>query len=340
MSGFGVARLCYSSNTYVMQSTNIPDGWLLFLYTLPAKNPAARVGLWRKLRKTGACALKISAYVLPDEPAHHERFQWLAKQVRDAGGEATLARVSSIEGLSADELAGRFNEARAEDYAEVTRALADILKTRAKRLAPEAADAVARLRRRFQEVREIDYFGCPAAHDAERLLARAEERADPTAAAATARATDGGALKTKDYAGRVWLTRPAPEIDRVGSAWLIRRFIDPRAEFVFAREARERPDAVPYDMSEGDFTHHGDDCTFETLLKRFAIADAGATRIGQMIHDADLEDEKFGRPECAGFDLVFKGWARLGLPDAEILEKGFICFEALHTALSGRAGRR
>jgi hypothetical protein len=133
-----------------------------------------------------------------------------------------------------------------------------------------------------------------------------------------------------------WVTRPSPEIDRVGSAWLIRTFIDPRAAFVFAREAREHSDAVPYDMTDGEFTHHGEDCTFETLLKRFAIADAAAVRIGQMIHDADLEDGKFHRPECTGLDLVFKGWARQGLADAEILEKGFACFDALHAALARR----
>lgn len=313
-----------------MQSTNIPDGWLLFLYTLPAKKSAGRVSLWRKLRKIGAYALKTSAYVLPDEPAHFERFQWLAKQVRDADGDATLARVKSIEGVSGDDLARRFNEARAEDYAEVAKALAEILKARGKKLTPESAEAVARLRRQFQELRGIDYFGCPAAHDVERLLARAEERINPAAATTETSAV----LKAKAYVGRKWLTRPAPEIDRVGSAWLIRWFIDPRAEFVFACEAREHPDAVPYDMTEGEFTHHGEDCTFETLLKRFAIADAAAERIGQMIHDADLEDGKFQRPECSGLDLVFKGWARQGLADAEILEKGFACFDALHAALA------
>jgi hypothetical protein len=315
-----------------MQSTHIPEGWLLFLYTLPAKKSAGRVSLWRKLRKIGAYALKTSAYVLPDEPAHFERFQWLAKQVRDADGEATLARVKSIEGLSGDALAGRFNEARAEDYAEVAEALAEVLKARGKKLAPEAVDAVAKLRRQFQELRGIDYFGCPAAHDVERLLARAEERINPAATEST------GVFKAKTYGGRKWLTRPAPEIDRVGSAWLIRRFIDPRAEFVFAREAREHSDAVPYDMTDGEFTHHGDDCTFETLLKCFAITDAAAARIGQMIHDADLEDDKFQRPECSGLDLVFKGWARQGLTDAEILEKGFACFDALHAALARKKG--
>jgi len=137
----------------------------------------------------------------------------------------------------------------------------------------------------------------------------------------------------KRYQRRVWLTRPHPEIDRVGSAWLIRKFIDPHAKFVFAPKPDAYPDAVPYDMMNVEFTHHGDACTFETLLKRFAITDSAVRRIGEMIHDADLEDGKFQRPECCGLDLLCKGWARLGLSDADILDKGFACFDALHASL-------
>lgn len=140
-------------------------------------------------------------------------------------------------------------------------------------------------------------------------------------------------LDTRKDQRRVWLTRPRPEIDRVGSAWLIRKFIDPHARFAFAPKPDAHPEAIPYDVLNVEFTHHGEDCTFETLLKRFAIADAPARRIGEMIHDADLEDGKFQRAECLGLDLLFKGWARLGLSDAKILEKGFSCFDALHASL-------
>jgi hypothetical protein len=315
-----------------MRSTNHPNGWLLLLYTLPAKKSAGRVSLWRKLKKMGACLLKTSAYVLPDDPAHFERFQWLAQQVRDEGGEATLARVTHLEGLSNDDLARLFNEARAGDYKGVAEELSQLLSANRKKVAPEFADLVAKLRRQFQEIRAIDYFACPVAHDIELLFARADALSQP-------KAKSPAVLEARKFQGRKWLTRPSPEIDRVGSAWLIRTFIDPRAEFVFARDSREQPDAVPYDMTDVEFTHHGDDCTFETLLKRFAIPDATAKRIGQMIHDADLEDGKYQRPECAGLDLVFKGWALLGLGDAEILVKGFACFDALHAAMAQKKER-
>ena len=303
-----------------------PHGWLLLLYTLPASKASGRVNLWRKLKKMGAYALKTSAYVLPDEPAHFERFQWLVQQVRDDGGEATLARVTNIEGLTNEDLARQFNEARATDYAALGTQLNDLIAANRKKPGEGFSDALEKLQRQFQELRAIDYFACPAGHDVEVLLQRATRLSEPrTKAPAT--------LDVKRYQRRVWLTRPHPEIDRVGSAWLIRKFIDPHAKFVFAPKPDAYPDAVPYDMMNVEFTHHGDACTFETLLKRFAITDSAVRRIGEMIHDADLEDGKFQRPECCGLDLLCKGWARLGLSDADILDKGFACFDALHASL-------
>jgi len=145
-------------------------------------------------------------------------------------------------------------------------------------------------------------------------------------------------LDVKQYRRLTWLTRPHPGIDRVGSAWLIRKFIDPRARFVFSAKPTAHPDAIPYDMMGVEFTHHGDACTFETLLKRFAITDPAVRRIGEMIHDADLEDGKFQRPECLGLELLFKGWARLGHSDAEVLDKGLACFDALYAALRKGGG--
>lgn len=309
-----------------MSTSSSSPGWLLLLYTLPARQTAGRVNLWRKLKKVGACPLKTSGHVLPDEPAHLERFQWLVQQVRDEGGEATLARVASIEGLAHQDLVQLFNDARARDYATLVKPLNAFIAAHRKKPGPDFADTLEKLQRQFQEVRAIDYFTCPAGLDVEMLLQRA-------AALATPRTKPGGRLDPKRYQRRTWLTRPHPEIDRVGSAWLIARFIDTRATFVFASHPSAHPDAIPYDMMDVEFTHHGDDCTFETFLKRFALADPALRRIGEMIHDADLEDGKFQRPECTGLDLLFKGWTRLGQSDAGLLERGFACFDALYAAL-------
>src|SRR5438874_1838661 len=151
----------------------LPKAWLLLLYGLPTKNSAERVNLWRKLKKFGALQLKTSAYVLPDQPVHFERFQWLAKQVRDDGGDATLIRVTEIEGLSNQQIAQKFNEARARDYESLSRAATTFIKKKKGKRPDSSNDALEKFQQRFNEIREIDYFDCPAAHDAQVLLKRA-----------------------------------------------------------------------------------------------------------------------------------------------------------------------
>jgi hypothetical protein len=143
-------------------------------------------------------------------------------------------------------------------------------------------------------------------------------------------------LDLKEYRGKTWLTRPRPEIDRVGSAWLIRRFIDPRAKFVFAAAVPSNHEVLPFDMVDVEFSHHGDCCTFETLIRRFGIEDKAIRKIGEMIHDADLEDSKFQRLECIGIDRVLKGWAKSGMNDDQILSHGFECFDGLYSFLQRR----
>lgn len=303
-----------------------PDKWLLLLYGLPTKKNGARVSLWRQLKKCGALPLKTSASLLPDIPEHKERFQWLAQQVRDAGGEASLLRVSEIEGLSSGDLVRQFNETRAADYDALRPILTKLIAENRRKATDTFAADLEKLTRQLEEIRRIDFFGCPREQDVRMLLQRA----------AGLRKSDGEAapkLSAKRYQGRIWLTRPRPQIDRVGSAWLIKRFIDPQARFVFAGSPTKHPDAIPYDMFEVEFSHHGEDCTFETLVKRFGLSDKAVLRIAEMIHDADLEDGKFQTVECVGLDQVFKGWAKTGLSDNELLNRGGDCFEALYHSL-------
>lgn len=298
---------------------------MLFLYGLPTQSKTARVNLWRKLKKFGALQ-RISAYILPDEPTHLERFQWLAKQVRDDGGEASVVQTMKIDGLDDDEIIRLFQSEREEDYKCLA---SDIQATfrRAKRGSPEFATCLEKFQRRFQEIKAIDYFDSPRGKSVEELLARA---ASPQSGRAH---KSGTALNAKDFTGKTWLTRPRPEVDRIGSAWLIRKFIDPDAKFVFAPRAKDWPTAIPFDMPDVEFTHQGDDCTFETLLRRFAITDRAAKLIGEIVHDADLEDAKFGRAEGIGLEAVFKGLGKTSLSDEEILAKGFVCFDGLYANL-------
>ncbi len=272
----------------------------------------------------GAVQIKTSTYLLPDEPAQYEQFQWLAQQIRDYGGDSTLVRAQEIEGLTSEKAIAMFNEARARDYVELRRSLQSFIGHRKKMDAEEVAAGLGRLTRQFREIRAVDFFDSPRGHDIAMLLRRAE---------GPRRFRQLERLDVQQYQGKTWLTRPRPEIDRVGSAWLISKFIDRKPKFVFAPKADADPDAIPFDMLDAEFSHHGNHCTFETLTKRFAISDKSLAKIGEMIHDADLDDARFQRVEAVGIDRVLKGWAKKGLPDEEILRRGFECFDALYSFL-------
>jgi hypothetical protein len=303
------------------------SSWLLLLFSLPTNRNTERVAVWRRLKKMGAVQIKTSTYLLPDEPAQYEQFQWLAQQIRDYGGDSTLVRAQEIEGLPKEKVIAMFDDARGKDYGELRKSLQAFIGRRKKTDAETGAAELERLTRQFREIREVDFFDSPRGHDVAMLLRRAEGRS---------RTRQFAVLDAKQYQGKTWLTRPRPEIDRVGSAWLISKFIDRKPKFVFAPTADAVPDAIPFDMLDAELSHHGNYCTFETLIKRFAISDKSVAKIGEMIHDADLDDARFQRVEAVGIDRVLKGWAKDGLPDEEILRRGFECFDALYTFLQRR----
>ena len=275
----------------------------------------------------GAVQIKTSTYLLPDDPAQYEQFQWLAQQIRDYGGDSTLVRAQDIEGLTKEKVIAMFNDARARDYGQLRKALQSFIARRKKMDAEAAAAEVERLTRQFREVRAVDFFDSPRGHDIAMLLRRAE---------GPKRSRQLQTLDAKQYQGKTWLTRPRPEIDRVGSAWLISKLIDRKPKFVFAPTADAIPDAIPFDMLDAEFSHYANYCTFETLMRRFAISDKVVAKIGEMIHDADLDDARFQRVEAVGIDRVLKGWAKEGLSDQEILRRGFECFDALYAFLQAR----
>jgi hypothetical protein len=294
-------------------------GWLLLTFTLPTNRASQRVEIWRKLQRYGTVPLGNSGYLLPSDASNEERFQWLATAIRKYGGEASVVRVESIDNLSVSQLKGRFSEARAHDYQELIQQIQSLSGHSAER---RNATRLGRIRNRFQEIVEIDFFDSPSQVRVRELLEQAS----------SLRKT-GPAVRVnpKEYKNRVWVTRPRPGVDRCASAWLIRRFIDPKGRFMFAPEHRVPARAVAFDMfHSGGFGHRGGDCTFETLQKDFRIRDARVAVIGQMIHDADLLDDQFGRKEGYGVDEILKGWARQGLADEKLLERGMELIEGLY----------
>jgi hypothetical protein len=298
-----------------------PAGWLLLTFTLPTKRASQRVEIWRKLQRYGTVPLGNSGYLLPSDASNEERFQWLASAIRKYGGEASVVRVESIDNLSTPQLKSRFSEARAREYQELIQELQTLSRSPAER---RSMARIGRLRNRFQEIVDVDFFDSPLQERVRELLELAS----------SLRAANAGAMpKTnlKDYKNRIWVTRPRPGVDRCASAWLIRRFIDAKARFTFAPEEKVPPQTVPFDMfHERGFGHRGADCTFETLEKEFRIRDPRVAVIGQMIHDADLLDDRFGRKEGYGVDEILKGWARQGLADATLLERGMELIEGLY----------
>jgi len=299
--------------------------WLLLTFTLPAKRASQRVEIWRKLQRYGTVPLGNSGYLLPSNPSNEEHFQWLAISIRKYGGDASVVHVESIDNLSVPQLIGRFSEARTREYQQL---IQEIEAFPSKRAEGKDVGHLSRLRNRFQEIAEVDFFKSPLQVRVKELLERA------ASSQGTRPATPTRKTNARDYKGRVWVTRPKPGVDRCSSAWLIQRFIDPKARFAFAPEDRVPISSVPFDMfHEEGFGHRGDDCTFETLQKQFHIRDPRVAVIGQMIHDADLADDRFGRKEGYGVDAILKGWARQGLRDGELLERGMQLTEGLYHSL-------
>ncbi len=304
--------------------------WLFFIFHLPGWRASERVTIWRKLQKYGALTWKNAAYILPHTASNLEKLQWLAAEVRKYRGEASVVEVARIEGTSDKALRALFNDARARDYQALIEDTRFALRPSGQHNGAVPRGALARLNRRLGEIVGVDVFACPRRKEAEALLKQLEAQSRQ----ARAQVPAPEARKTSQVRSRTWMTRPRPEVDRVASAWLIRHFIDPRARFVFSSDPHAHPGALRYDMFEGEFTHVGDNCTFEMLLKRFELRDRRLVALAQLVHDADLEDNKFGRPEGRALDLIFKGWGRKGVPDAEILRRGFELYDALYLTLS------
>jgi hypothetical protein len=260
---------------------------------------------------------------LPNTPENQERFEWLATAVRASKGEASILQIHAIDDVSSDSLQDQFRKARAEDYAELIK---DLQKLKPSAKGPSAQ--VLRLRRRFEEIVAIDFFTSPLRKKAEEVLFQSEQTG--TRPSLSKR---GGASKAK-YQKRTWITRPRPGIDRVSSAWLISRFIDAKPKFIFASSPAAHPHAIPFDMFQGvGFGHEGDHCTFETLCLAFDVSDKRVLTLAQAIHDADLEDGKFGRHEGHAMNQILRGWAAQNVPDDQLLRRGMDLIEGFYNSI-------
>lgn len=295
--------------------------WWMLVHQLPPAPPGLRMRVWRRLQDLGALQVKGSVYVLPATDSAREDLQWLLGEIRAANAEASLWRTQAVEGLVDEDLVLRFQATAAFDYEALeadVRELRDALQTSANRAitTSDASKRLARLRTRFGEIGRRDYFDAPRREIVGALLAEVESQLQgPTLNALNTSAE--GKFDRDKFRGRIWVTRAKVHVDRMASAWLISRFIDPEARFVFTDDARRSPlpDSLRFDMYDGEFTHEGDLCTFEVLLRRFALSYPGLTRIAQMVHDIDLKESRYAHAETSGVAASLDAIAEAAVDD-------------------------
>jgi hypothetical protein len=302
--------------------------WLLLIHQIPPKPDYFRVKVRRRLQRLGAVPLKNSVYVLPASDETLEDFQWLAREIVDDGGEATVCESAFVEGITDVAMRQLFRDASDQEY----RAIAHDARALSRGEGVPPAE-LARLKQRLTEAQRVDFFDAPARQDAADAISELERASQPQPAGVAA-------APTPVARGRTWVTRRGVHVDRMASAWLIRRFIDPDARFLFVdpKEHRHRPGAgqVRFDMFDAEYTHEGDRCTFETLLLRFGLRERALRAIAEIVHDIDCKDDKFGREETAGVASLVDGIARAHADDVARIERARALFDDLYASFEVR----
>jgi hypothetical protein len=321
------------------------ERWLLLIHQLPPKPDYFRVKIWRRLQRLGAVAIKNSVYVLPKNEQTQEDFQWILREIVEGHGEATLCEARFVDGLSDEQVEALFQTARSTEYTEIAK--------EARRLAavplPEGQLEegrrtqveidFAKLKRRLAEVVAIDFFGAQGREAADGLVsgieARMQEKRSGKQVARSA------ALSTNELKGKTWVTRKGIYVDRMASAWFVRRFIDPGARFKFVppKGYKPLPGELRFDMFEADFTHEGDRCTLEVLIERVGHDDTALVPIAEIVHDIDVKDSKFGRPETIGIDKLIAGIAMAHKADEARLERGCALFDDFYECFRRKTSR-
>jgi len=332
--------------TVSRKETETAQGWLLFFYSVPSKPVSSRMKVWRKLMRAGAIQMKGAVYILPFNDEHYEILQWLVSEVAAMKGEAAFVKIEKIDTMKDSEIVSLFNRQRADDYKTVAKGLEDLerklgstQKGGKTQNIKGTSEQLVRLRKDFEEIKRTDFFSSKEGQtlnarighteaEIKRHSGTEEEKERPVAIIAR---------KVDEYQGKIWVTRKRPFIDRMASAWLIRKFIDKNATFDFADEKDIETiggNSVAFDVRGGEFTHAGDLCTFEVLIRSFGLKDKPLKKIAEIVHDLDLKDEKYGAAEAKGLEDILTGIRKTAKDDRDILERGMAVFEMLYASRS------
>jgi hypothetical protein len=310
--------------------------WLLLIHQIPPRPTYLRVKIWRRLQRVGAVAIKNSVYALPKSDQAQEDLQWLSREIADGGGDATVCEARFADGLSDDQVEALFQTARDADYREVAEAARSLSKTFPRTVARKENERLrfgvetAKLKKRLEEIISIDFFGAPARTTAEGLIGALVSKIEDRKA--RPQAVRSRAVPIQNLKGKTWVTRKGIHVDRMATAWAVRRFIDNDAKFKFvpARKYKQAANEVCFDMFEAEFTHEGDACSLEVLLRRTGLADPGLVPVAEIVHDIDLRDSKFERPETAGIGRLIDGIAMSHKDDDVRLTRAAAVFDDLY----------
>jgi len=308
--------------------------WLVFSYSLPSKSSSPRVSVWRQLKRVGVISLVGGAYILPANDAGTETFSWLAQQVQQAGGEALVMQVEKFHGFTDQAIITFFRQARQESYAGIDEKVTSLVQVTQSDMSVQERLAVKNeldgLQQHYADIARIDYFDSP---DKVRLAARLE-RLRQTLLTQTRLPIELPQTGVEPYRDKRWVTRPHPHVDRLACAWLIRHYVNPQAHIRYGMPPT--PDEIVFDMPDAEFSHRGELCTFEVMVQILDLHTPALQAVAEVVHDIDLRDGMYGRPEASGIDAVLQGWQRLELPDNEMETRGMSLFEGLYVALGKR----
>lgn len=314
--------------------------WLLIFYSVPSHPVSNRMMIWRKLAKVGAVQLKGAVYILPATEEHEEFLQWLIGEVKSMGGDGAFVRSAEIRTMTDADIRRLFSTQADKEYHRLEKAL-DVVERKIQSIrkgtkseeGKRLADQVAKITKEFDGVAKRDFFDTSTGKAMRKRIQALEAGLRDAGKKTPEEAASVVARRTLDYQEKIWATRKHPFIDRMASAWLIKRFIDPKASFVFIDERAVVSldiKSVAFDMRGAAFTHVGDLCTFEVLVKSFGIKDKAVKKIAEIVHDLDVKDEKYNKPEAAGVEDILAGIRKTAKNDADGLERGMAAFEMLY----------
>jgi hypothetical protein len=317
-------------------------GWLIFFYSVPSKPVNARMKIWRKLAKAGAVQFKGAVYILPYNEENLELCQWLVSEVTSMKGEGAFVNVEKIETMNDKEIIELFNYQRERDYSlieksmeELERKISSVRKGTETQGHKKLLDQFNKKLREFEDIRRIDFFVSKRGTELRKKIETLLREIEGLSKSGERQTLEVISRNIEDFQGKTWVTRKSPFVDRMASAWLIKTFIDKNAVFRFINEQDVEgldKDSVAFDVRGGEFTHVGDRCTFEVLIRSFGLKDKVLKKIAGMVHELDIKDEKYKSAEAKGVEDILMGIRKTAKDDMECLEKGITVFEMLYAS--------